>query len=60
MAHGRVDGALVAVVVLALARAACATKPDVGTSELTDGTNHASVRLRFETVRSILEDSKGN
>jgi len=54
-------GALSALVMLALAGAtSCATKPDLAKSELNDSAIDAPALLRFETVRSILEDSKGN
>jgi hypothetical protein len=38
----------------------CTTKQDVTRSELKDSAIGPPARLRFETVRSILEDSKGN
>ncbi|MFN0058052.1 MAG: two-component regulator propeller domain-containing protein [Planctomycetota bacterium] len=52
---------LAALVLLALLGAtSCTTKPDVTRLELNDNITDASVLLRFEVVRSILEDSKGN
>lgn len=61
MTCGQVRGALAAVVILALVPAtSCTTKQGVTRSELNDSTIGSPVRLRFETVRSILEDSKGN
>jgi len=38
----------------------CTTKPGVTRSGLNDGAVGAPARLRFETVRSIFEDSQGN
>ncbi len=38
----------------------CTTKPDLTKSGLNDSAIAAPVLLRFEVVRSILEDSKGN
>lgn len=59
--RGQVRGALAAVVMLALVPAtSCTTKQDVTRSELNDSAIGPPARLRFETVRSILEDSKGN
>jgi ligand-binding sensor domain-containing protein len=61
MTRGQVRGALAAVVMLALVGAtSCTTKPDVTKSELSASAIAAPALLRFETVRSILEDSKGN
>jgi ligand-binding sensor domain-containing protein len=61
MTCGQVRGALAAVVMLALVPAtSCTTKQDVTRSELNDSAIGPPARLRFETVRSILEDSKGN
>src|SRR6185503_2351831 len=60
MTRRQVRGALAAVVMLVLVPAtSCATKQDVTRSELNDSVGPPA-RLRFETVRSILEDSKGN
>ena len=54
-------GTLAAVVILAVVAATfCTTKPYVMDSELNDTVISADERLRFETVRSMLEDSKGN
>jgi ligand-binding sensor domain-containing protein len=59
--RGQVRGALAAVVLLALVGAtSCTAKPDVTRSKLNDSAIDPPARLRFETVRSILEDSKGN
>src|SRR5436190_1919826 len=52
--------ALAALVMLALVGATSCTKPDVTKSKLNDSAIVAPALLRFETVRSILEDSKGN
>ena len=61
MTRSQLGGALAALVMLALVGAtSCTTKPDVTKSELNDSAIGAPARLRFETVRSILEDSKGN
>lgn len=61
MTRGQVHRALAAVVMLALVPAiSCTTKQDATRSKLNDSANGPSTRLRFETVRSILEDSKGN
>src|SRR5262245_31165069 len=61
MTRGQVRGALAAVAMLALVPAtSCTTKQDVTRSELNDSAVSPPARLRFETVRSILEDSKGN
>ena len=61
MTRGQVRGAVVAVVMLALVPAtSCTTKQDVTRSELNDSAIGLPPRLRFQTVRSILEDSKGN
>jgi ligand-binding sensor domain-containing protein len=58
---GHLHGALAAVVMLALFPAtSCTTNQDVTRSELNDSSIGPPARLRFETVRSILEDSKGN
>ncbi len=57
----QVRGALAAVLMLALVPAiSCTTMQDVTRSELNDSGIGPPARLRFETVRSILEDSKGN
>ena len=57
-----VDGIpLTAIVLLALVPAtSCTTKEDVTRSEPNDSAIDPPARLRFETVRSILEDSQGN
>ena len=61
MMRGQVRGALAALFILALVGAtSCKTKPYVTRPELNDNATGAPARLRFETVRSILEDSKGN
>lgn len=61
MKCGQVQRALAAVVVLALVPAiSCTTKDDAARSERNDSAVGPSTRLRFKTVRSILEDSKGN
>jgi len=61
MMRGQVRGARAAVVILALVGAtSCTRKPYVTRSELNDSAIGAPARLQFETVRSILEDSKGN
>src|SRR5690242_14536301 len=62
MTRRQVRRALAAVVVLlALVSAtSCATKQDATRSELNDNAIGPHARLRFKTVRSILEDSKGN
>src|SRR6186713_461769 len=61
MRRGQVRGALAAVVMLALVPAtSCTTKQGLTRSELKDSAIAPPARLRFETVRSILEDSKGN
>jgi len=61
MTRGKVHRALAAVVMLALVPAiSCTTKQDATRSKLNDRAIGPSKRLRFETVRSILEDSKGN
>ncbi|MSR46873.1 MAG: diguanylate cyclase [Planctomycetes bacterium] len=58
---GQVRRVLAALFMLALVGAtSCTTNPDVTRSEQEDGATAAPARLRFETVRSILEDSKGN
>ena len=52
---------LTAIVLLALVPAAsCTTKEDATRSEPNDSAVAPPERLRFETVRSILEDSRGN
>ncbi|MBY0457599.1 MAG: hypothetical protein K2V38_09700, partial [Gemmataceae bacterium] len=48
------------VVVALIGATSCTTKPEVTTSELKDRAIAAPALLRFEAVRSILEDSKGN
>lgn len=59
MTRGQVRVALAAVVMFALAVAtSCTTKQDVPSSKLS--ASAPSERLRFATVRSMLEDSKGN
>lgn len=61
MTRAQARGALAAVVMLANVPAtSCTTNQDVTRSELNDGAISPPARLRFETVRSILEDSKGN
>ena len=61
MTRGRLRGATAAVVVLALVFAtSCTTKPVATRSEPNDSAIGPPPRLRFATVRSILEDSKGN
>jgi len=61
MTRGRVRGALAAFVVLALVTAtSCATKQRETRLALNDSAIGPPARLRFKTVRSILEDSKGN
>lgn len=61
MLRGQVYGALVASGILVLAVAtSCTTEPSVMGSELNQSSVGASERLKFETVRSIFEDSKGN
>ena len=61
MTRRQVHGALAAVAMLALVPAtSCTMKQDVTRSELNDSAIGRPPRLRFQTVRSILEDSKGN
>ena len=61
MTRGQLRGALAASLMLALVPAtSCTSKQDVTKSELNDSAIGPPARLRFETVRSILEDSKGN
>jgi ligand-binding sensor domain-containing protein len=61
MTRGRVHRALAAAVMLALVPAiSCTTKEAATRSEQNDSANGPSTRLRFKTVRSIFEDSKGN
>lgn len=61
MVRGQVYGALAAVVILVLVAAtSCTTKPGVMGTEPNESSIGVSARLQFETVRSILEDSKGN
>src|SRR5688500_12757751 len=61
MTRRQVHGALAAAVMLALVPAtSCTTKQDVTNSAPNDRAIGPPARLRFETVRSILEDSKGN
>jgi ligand-binding sensor domain-containing protein len=60
MACGPVRVALAAVVVLALVGATACTEPHAAESKRNDSAIDPPARLRFETVRSILEDSKGN
>ena len=49
------------LVILALVGAtSCETQPDATRSEQKDGVSEAPARLRFQVVRSILEDSRGN
>lgn len=61
MTRGQMRGALAAVVMLAFVPAtSCATNQDVTRSQRNDRAVDAPALLRFETVRSILEDSKGN
>ncbi|MFM7295674.1 MAG: two-component regulator propeller domain-containing protein [Planctomycetota bacterium] len=58
--RGRVRGALGAIVVLVLVGcAACATNPHATHSQPKEIATDPALRLRFETVRSILQDSKG-
>src|SRR5262245_41492234 len=58
---GQLREALAATVLLALVfSTSCATKRDATRSEPKDSAIGPPARLRFETVRSILEDSKGN
>ncbi len=60
MTRGQVRVALTAVVTLALALAtSCTTKQDATKPKLSDSAIGPPARLRFVTVRSILEDSKG-
>jgi len=57
----QLGGALAALVMLApVGATSCTTKPHVTKSKLNDSAIDAPALLRFETVRSILEDSKGN
>lgn len=59
--RGQLRGALAAVVLLALVGAtSCTTKPFVTKSEQNDSAVGPPARLRFETVPSISEDSKGD
>lgn len=61
MTSGQVRRAWAAVVMLALVHAtSCTTEQDVTGSEQNDSATGPPTRLRFETVRSIFEDSKGN
>lgn len=61
MTRGQARRALAAVVMVALVPAtSCTTEQDVPRSEQDDSATGPPARLRFETVRSILEDSKGN
>jgi ligand-binding sensor domain-containing protein len=61
MTRGQVRGALATLVMLALVGAtSCTTTQDVTRSEPSDSAIGPPPRLRFQTVRSILEDSKGN
>lgn len=61
MTRGQVHRALATVVMLALVPAiSCTTKEDGTRSEQIDSATGPSTRLRFKTVRSILQDSKGN
>lgn len=54
-------GALAAAVVLALVSAAIhPAKQDRTSPERNEGPSSPPVLLRYKTVRSILEDSKGN
>ena len=57
----QLGGALAALVMLApVVATSSTTKPHVTKSELNDSALDVPALLRFETVRSILEDSKGN
>ncbi len=59
--RGQVRGALAAVIILALVGAtSCTPKPVVTKSERNDSATNPPPQLGFVTVRSILEDSKGN
>ena len=59
--RSQLGSALAALVMLALVGAAsCTTKPDETKSEQNDSATAAPALLSYETVRSILEDSKGN
>src|SRR5262245_45150472 len=61
MMRGQLRGALAAVVMLAFVPAtSCAAKQEVARSAANDSAIGPPAPLRFETVRSILEDSKGN
>jgi hypothetical protein len=61
LTRGQVHRALAAVVLLALVPAfSCTTEQDVPGLEQKDSATGPPTRLRFETVRSIFEDSKGN
>jgi len=57
--RGPVHGARAAVVLLAFV-SSCTTKPGGTSSGSDDSAVDPPARLRFETVRSILEDSRGN
>jgi ligand-binding sensor domain-containing protein len=61
MTRGQVHRAVAAVVLLALVPAiSCTTREDGTRSEQNDSAIGPSTRLRFKTVRSILQDSEGN
>lgn len=60
MTHSQLGGALAVLIMLGLVGAASCTKKPGMKSELNDSSIHADELVRFETVRSILEDSKGN
>ncbi len=61
MARGGVRAALAAVVMFALVPAtSCTTTHDAARSGRNDSVTGPPALLRYETVRSILEDSKGN
>jgi ligand-binding sensor domain-containing protein len=61
MTRSQLGRALAALVILALVGAAsCTRRPDVRKSELNDSAIHAPALVRFQTVRSIFEDSRGD
>lgn len=61
MTRRQVRTALAAVVMLALVPAiSCTTKDEAARAEQSDSAIGPSRRLRFKTVRSMLQDSKGN
>ena len=59
MTRAQVRGALAAVAMAALVTS-CTTRQDATRSEPNDGSIGPPPRLQFETVRSILQDSKGS